>query len=649
MGMFARVVSSTLLRTAVGGGGGGGSNSSGDDRNGDQCRPDVLHTDGQALIHDTTHLSSLYNDSSLDTPSPDHDDRRSPSLHGNGSGVANGAAADEGRKGRGERRVMPARLRRISSLLAGSIEEEVANAAAKEVMGSSILGSTALLLTTNENVQCQKFPLQTAEAVDMTQGLRREQIQTPEFRTRDDTEVMGKTRSMRSEEDTSDAAFERRHRKADNMEKRLRKWEKENLVKERQKVVDRIELLRSANVHVFEPILQARQKTGEEEKSEDVAQIGSDDTHLHTLERLRDDLVEQHRIVLRRYDALLAVPLEENASSSVIGKRKAGANSTATQDANGKPRRVISFSGAFARKSTANAATASTIKPSSSMSALTDEQPKKPNTKYVKAHRLSLEEKGSRPFLDADGKIRAENTYANIHARTNGGRFAPKSALGGAAPSGPRSKVNTKTGRPKSQQGLPRSARRAASSSSSTTTTSATPKLEDGEATHVAQVPLKRGPGRPRKDGTVTARRASNGEPSARRPGRSAQPQSAGNESESEGVTQGTPRTRRVKLTFNRNKGENSGDNSHDSAMLKPKRETEDVMMHDQADVSPSKREETDSEDETDAALSTSTTPARAALTLEQAQALFAQALADGDEDAKDEADAAAYVIPPSS
>ena len=98
-------------------------------------------------------------------------------------------------------------------------------------------------------------------------------IETPDFKLREDSSQMGKTRggAMRSEvsawsstqpppdatahpstsaaaapqEDTSDAAYERRHRRPDNLEKKQRRMEKERLIKERQRLRDRIEQLKT--------------------------------------------------------------------------------------------------------------------------------------------------------------------------------------------------------------------------------------------------------------------------------------------------------------------------------------------------------------------------------------------------------------------
>lgn len=601
----------------------------------------------------------------LDTPSPGPDDLPGP-LHG---------ANADGKRLR-ERRVMPARLRRVSSLLTGSIiEEEIAGAAAKEAQTpTGLAGSTTVILTT-ESIPCEPLLHTMGEHVVMLQ--HRQQIETPDFRTRDETEVMGKTRSLRSEEDTSDAAFERRHRKADNAEKRLRRWEKDNLKKDRQKLVDRIERLKAADARILAPILTAREQRqrpmdGESSSvsaAADAAAAASSSVYSAAqqakLEHLRDELIEECKVMLRRYDALLTVPVEETPVVQQTGKRKkmhddsshTSNASNAADEGSLRPRRSISVSGAFARKaSNATASSSKTLvaKPSglrasSSTSDLPDGTVKKPNTKYsardIKARRLSIE-RTPKPFTDKDGNLRAEHTYANIHARTSGGRFAPKKALSvipGAEP-GSKSKINTKTGK---THRSPAQARKPAAPAVSPT-----------------EVPQKRRPGRPRKDETASTSAAAAAPPSgpsstASTPTRTGRPRgrppkspvavtSAGSSAER---TDGT-RTRRVKLILNRNGKSGNSSSASSSSMGTPttrRIKEEDEAVQDRKHVDADGDEAMDSEGETDAALPASSTPARSALTLEEAQALLAKAMADGeddDQDAKDAAAAAAAIYP---
>lgn len=235
-------------------------------------------------------------------------------------------------------------------------------------------------------------------------------------------------------------------------------------MRDRQKLKERIDQLRVADARLLMPILTAReqhQKLVEGESTPGATagspagendagikpNLGADAAQtMSKLEHLRTELLEEAHETLKRYDVLLA-PTETLPTTSGSGKRKAG--DAAGDDPPGgasKPIRSISVSGAFATKKAGAAAQANR-----SASATT---PKEKKGKVSKSQspsssskkRLSLggvvPPKDPKPFKPEDGPVRAENTYANIHARTSGGRFAPKSALSGAA--GSTSKINTK-------------------------------------------------------------------------------------------------------------------------------------------------------------------------------------------------------------
>lgn len=613
-----------------------------------------VSTSSQHLFHN--HDSDSPSSHPLDTPSPGAPESATVNLHG--------ASATEGKRMR-ERRVMPSRLQRVSSLLAGSIiEEEIAGAAAKEEANSGLSGNTIVILTTEEGVQTDPLPnIHYGERTTTLQD--RELIETPDFRTRDETEVMGKTRSMRSEEDTSDAAFERRHRKADNAEKRLRRWEKDNLRKDRQKIVDRIDRLKAADSRILAPILSAREdrqrlasgNNGSESSNGEPGLVIDTDSNEYQskLEHLREELIEEHRVLLQRYDALLTVPTDEVPSEKVIGKRKKvhdddGHYSAAEEaDLFDKPsaKRSISVSGAFARKSSAHGdshagASNAAIKPSnlrasSSTSSLPDSGTKKPNTKYIgrdlKAKKVNMEDRIPKPFTEADGKVRAEHTYANIHARTSGGRFAPKNALAAGTNGGPigsTSKINSKMGRVKSgQQGKKSSTSRKAS------TVKKEPKEVNAETSIVTSAnstPSRsnRPRGRPPKSPVLVSE--GNAGASASDPNSPA----------------GTSRTRRVKLILR--KGGSNDANTGSSASSTPQRRgTGSDIKQESSMIDLDGDEIMESDGEMDSILPTASTPARAALTIEEAQALLAKAMADGDDDddddQKDAADAAASIF----
>ncbi|KAL6304859.1 hypothetical protein BKA93DRAFT_732232 [Sparassis latifolia] len=80
-------------------------------------------------------------------------------------------------------------------------------------------------------------------------------IQTPEFtQLPDDAHVGGRFRPRGSEDesaDTSDAAYEKRHRKYETFEKRVRLREKEQLKHEQYKLKERIEQLRAMDASAF--------------------------------------------------------------------------------------------------------------------------------------------------------------------------------------------------------------------------------------------------------------------------------------------------------------------------------------------------------------------------------------------------------------
>lgn len=160
------------------------------------------------------------------------------------------------------------------------------------------------------------------------------------------------------------------------------------------------------------------------------------------LELLRTELLEEANETLKRYDVLLA-PTEALPSASISGKRKAG-DEDATGSNVSKPIRSISVSGAFATKKGA----VQGLNRSASASAGKERKNKKttksqsPSTSRKRLSLGSSEPRDPKPFKPEDGPVRAENTYANIHARTSGGRFAPKAALSGTT--GSTSKINTK-------------------------------------------------------------------------------------------------------------------------------------------------------------------------------------------------------------
>ena len=395
------------------------------------------------------------------------------------------------------------------------------------------------------------------------------------------------------QEDTSDAAYERRHRKPDNLEKKQRRLEKERLVRDRQKLKERIDQLRVADARLLMPILTAREQhqresVGDGHASAETASprgaeasfglgktnLSADATQtLGKLELLRTELLQEAHETLKRYDALLT----PNDSATPAFARRVHDDGEGVQ----KPTRSISLSGAFAnRKPGTNRSQLSPSvgagAPSSSVKRANSRKRKSGSPSDASSKRLSLLSESPKeplPFKPEDGSVRAENTYANIHARTSGGRFAPKAALSGKP--GSTSKINTK-GRWKAE-GQEKPKRRRSSTSASTS------KAGGKEA--------------------------------------------AGSISKSAGTdgTMGDGKPRRVKIILNKRGrgglGESSGSTSSSSSLNTPGVEQ----------ASGGDAQEAEVEVEMDPVLPARA--ARAALTLEEAQALLAQAMEDDDED----------------
>ncbi|KAG9098364.1 hypothetical protein FRC06_006483 [Ceratobasidium sp. 370] len=116
------------------------------------------------------------------------------------------------------------------------------------------------------------------EREEVAESMRQQAtIQTPEF-------------CLLSEDgfDSSDAAYERRHRKPEMMEKRQRRREKDKLEHERYKLKERVEQLRTMDLHHFRALLPS---SGADPGPE--------------LEHIRNELLAHADDLIRRYDVLL--------------------------------------------------------------------------------------------------------------------------------------------------------------------------------------------------------------------------------------------------------------------------------------------------------------------------------------------------------
>lgn len=140
-----------------------------------------------------------------------------------------------------------------------------------------------------------------------TLAIKRQQlIETPDFKPRDDTLYMPKTRGLRSEtiEDTSDAAYERRHRKPEAAEKRQRKAEVDRLSRDRLKLLSRIEQLKSVEARLLQPIVVARDQVRAEVKAP--TDVSPTKSLSQRTEDVRQELLEDAYDTLKRYDLLLS-------------------------------------------------------------------------------------------------------------------------------------------------------------------------------------------------------------------------------------------------------------------------------------------------------------------------------------------------------
>lgn len=264
---------------------------------------------------------------------------------------------------------------------------------------------------------------------DVAQGCRAKAlIETPEFKLRDDSSQLGKTRggALKSEEDTSDAAYERRHRRPDNLEKKQRRLEKERLIRDRQKLRERIEQLRTVDPRMLVPIIAARERQRQDATASTSEQSASGPSlrgaeaamglgkqhmsaeasaNLRKVERLRNELIAEATETLLRYDALLT----ETPAVVPNDKRKAVDLSADAGDAT-----------------------------------LSDEQPRQPSSTRGRLH-VTLGRNRTSSRSDAPSTSRVVSTgspshrredgsgkmeVTRIHARTSGGKFAPKTAIG---------------------------------------------------------------------------------------------------------------------------------------------------------------------------------------------------------------------------
>ncbi|PWN39849.1 hypothetical protein IE81DRAFT_368748 [Ceraceosorus guamensis] len=557
----------------------------------------VTEAGRDAAAGQTVTLSASNSTSSLGGTTMDLDDASiSQVTHSSSAAPSPANARSGGRRGtpqaeetmgseaRRSRRVLPARLLRVSSILAGgSKEDELGIGTPTKLDQGFLLPNLPIILSSSSVSSAYEHRFLNASGEDFSffsdpnvaRSCRaRELIETPEFKPWDEGAMLGKTRALRSEEDMSDAAYERRHRRGDKLEKRQRRLEKEALIRDRQKLKERIDQLKSADARLLMPILHARERhtesraptpPGEGSTVKTSANVGLSEGSSSAadtsskLEHLRAELLGEALETLARYDALLpelvttaaratppiaptATPMEkrsnkrpatEEASASAAeddestDSRSAAATAAAVQYAKNKARTAAATAArqrkarerreAAAREaaglpplpptdvassstatssarvikstlkrlpSAASAATRPTISLSRRKSAPeTSTAASRARTSQALARSVSAvrQNRASLPSLKKPAVYAVKNHF-NIHARTSGGRFAPKSALTGAGKAAPlastpkkvaaaskqlvRSAKSASTASPEPPKRSPRTARREVPSTS---------------------------------------------------------------------------------------------------------------------------------------------------------------------------------------
>lgn len=154
-----------------------------------------------------------------------------------------------------------------------------------------------------------------------------QQIETPDFEPVTVSAALGKTRGASGPlEDTSDAAYAARHLKHERAERRLRRLEKEALVRDRRRQVERVARLAQVDVTKLVPVLEARRA------AEPASDLPADRPGLLVyLRDLRDRLLSEARSMLQRYDTLLPDEALHDAEAASSVRRQP--NTPATRGA----------------------------------------------------------------------------------------------------------------------------------------------------------------------------------------------------------------------------------------------------------------------------------------------------------------------------
>lgn len=137
-------------------------------------------------------------------------------------------------------------------------------------------------------------------------------IETPDYRPAEEAESLGKTRGVGNTEDTSDEAYMRRHARHERKEKKLRRQEKEALIRDQRKMAKRVAALEQIDATCFlDAVLARERERAQKDEAYRARTEGECRTHL---EQLQASYLADARAMLARYDKLL--PDEAKAQRS---------------------------------------------------------------------------------------------------------------------------------------------------------------------------------------------------------------------------------------------------------------------------------------------------------------------------------------------
>lgn len=142
-------------------------------------------------------------------------------------------------------------------------------------------------------------------------------IETPEYSSASEPSMMSKTRGASAPvDDTSDAVYEQLHAKHERAEKRLRKLEKEALVRDRRRALERLRRIEKVDVEKLLPAIEAREEEVAKSKSEPQR---TREELLANVTQAHANMLADARAIVDRYNKLL--PDEAQQDSAGGGSR----------------------------------------------------------------------------------------------------------------------------------------------------------------------------------------------------------------------------------------------------------------------------------------------------------------------------------------